>query len=126
MVDDDPQALRFVRDAWAEGGHQPVVNGDPQEAPRLMWEERPPVVLLDLMLSELAAKAGRVLTYGRLLERVWGRTGGGLRPMRAVVVRLRRRLDEDAERPTYVFNEPLVGYWVPVGETPGEESPATP
>lgn len=41
--------------------------------------------------------------------------------MRAVVVRLRRRLGDDAEHPTYVFNEPWVGYWVPRGETPDEE-----
>ena len=221
-VDDDPQALRYVRDALAGAGYQPVVTGDPEEALRLMEEERPRLVLLDLMLpdadgielmqdileiedvpvifisaygredliarafdhgaadyvvkpfspteitariraalrrrevstplepyvygdltvdfaqrrvflggqpaplvsleyrllAELAANAGQVLTYERLLERVWGKKGGGdLRPMRAVVVRLRRRLGDDADHPTYVFNEPRLGYWVPRGET---------
>ena len=28
-------------------------------------------------LADLAANAGRVLTYERLLERVWGKKGGG-------------------------------------------------
>ena len=36
--------------------------------------------------------------------------------MRTVVGRLRRKLGDDADRPTYVFNEPRVGYWVPRGE----------
>ena len=69
------------------------------------------------LLAELAAHAGQVLTYERLLERVWGRRGSGdLRPMRPVVGRLRRKLGDDADHPAYVFNEPRVGYWVPRGE----------
>ena len=220
-VDDDPQALRFVRDVLVQSGYAPLVTGDPQEALRLMEEERPRLALLDLMLpdadgvelmqaildiddvpvifisaygredlvarafdrgaadyvvkpfsptelaariraalrrraaaeplepylhgglvidftqrratlggqpvrlvaleyrllAELAAHAGQVLTYERLLERVWGRRGGGdLRPMRTVVGRLRRKLGDDADHPTYVFNEPRVGYWVPARE----------
>ena len=54
-----------------------------------------------------------MLTYERLLGWVWGKKGGGdLGPMRAVVVRLR----EDAGHPTYVFDDPRVGYWVPAGK----------
>ena len=49
-VDDDPQALRYVRDALAKAGYLPIVTGDPDEVPRLMEEERPHLVLLDLML----------------------------------------------------------------------------
>ena len=49
-VDDDPQALRYVRDALARAGYAPVVTGDPEDVPRLMEEERPGLVLLDLML----------------------------------------------------------------------------
>ena len=49
-VDDDPQALRYVRDALAADGYEPVVTGDPQEALRLMTEQRPRLVLLDLVL----------------------------------------------------------------------------
>ena len=220
-VDDDPQALRYVRDVLVQSGYAPLVTGDPQDALRLMKEERPQLALLDLMLpdadgvelmqaileiddvpvifisaygredlvarafdmgavdyvvkpfspteltariraalrrragsepletyvhgdlaldftqrratlggqpvplvaleyrllAELAAHAGQVLTYERLLERVWGRRGGGdLRPMRTVVGRLRRKLGDDGDHPTYVFNEPRVGYWVPGGD----------
>ena len=226
-VDDDPQALRYVRDTLDLAGYRPVVTGDPQEALRLIEEERPRLVLLDLMLpdadgvelmqamleiadvpvifisaygredlvarafdrgaadyvvkpfspteltariraalrrkaasqplepyvhgdltvdfaqrraflcgrpldlvaleyrllEELAANAGRVLTYERLLQRVWDRRGGDLRPMRAIVSKLRSRLGDDADRPTYVFTEPRVGYWMPAGE--GEEPSAT-
>ena len=49
-VDDDPGDLRYVRDALREAGHTPIVTGDPEEALRLMEEERPRLVLLDLML----------------------------------------------------------------------------
>ena len=49
-VDDEPQALRYVRDTLAKSGYQPVVTGEPEEALRLMAEERPELVLLDLML----------------------------------------------------------------------------
>lgn len=49
-VDDDPQALRYVRDALVEGGYEPLITGDPQEALRLMEEQRPQLVLLDLVL----------------------------------------------------------------------------
>ena len=49
-VDDDPQALRYIRDAVAGSGYSVVATGDPQEAPRLLAEEKPQLVLLDLML----------------------------------------------------------------------------
>ncbi len=49
-VDDDPEALRQIRDALARTGYYPVVTGDPADLPRLMVEERPHLVLLDLVL----------------------------------------------------------------------------
>ncbi len=49
-VDDDPQTLRFVRDALANAGYEPIVTGDPQQVARLVEEARPHLVLLDLML----------------------------------------------------------------------------
>ena len=49
-VDDDPNDLRYVRDTLAEAGYAPVVTGDAEEALRLMEEERPELVLLDLMM----------------------------------------------------------------------------
>ena len=220
-VDDDPQALRYVRDALASAGYTPVVTGDPGEALRLVGEEKPDLVLLDLMLpgtdgielmkdilgagdvpviflsaygrdeliarafdmgavdyvvkpfsptelaariraalrkraasepsepyvlgdltidyaersvtlagrplpliameyrllTELSANAGRLLTYEHLLERVWGeKSSGDVRPMRTIVSKLRRKLGDDADNPTYIFTEPRVGYRMPKGE----------
>ena len=220
-MDDDPQALRYVRDALLKSGYTPVVTGDPEEALRLVAEEKPDLVLLDLMLpgtdgielmkdilaagdvpviflsaygrdeliarafdmgavdyvvkpfsptelaariraalrkraasepsepyvlgdltidyaerratlaghplpliameyrllAELSANAGRLSTYEHLLERVWGeKSGGDVRPMRTIVSKLRRKLGDDADNPTYIFTEPRVGYRMPMGE----------
>ena len=225
-VDDDPQALRYVRDALLKSGYTPVVTGDPEEALRLVGEEKPDLVLLDLMLpgtdgielmkdiltagdvpvifvsaygrdeliarafdmgavdyvvkpfsptelaariraalrkraasepsepyvlgdltidyaerrvtlagrplpliameyrllAELSANAGRLLTYEHLLERVWGeKSSGDVRPMRTIVSKLRRKLGDDADNPTYIFTEPRVGYRMPRWETPEGE-----
>ena len=49
-VDDDPQTLRHVRDALTKANYMPVVTGDPEEVSRLMAEEAPRLVLLDMML----------------------------------------------------------------------------
>ena len=49
-VDDDPQALRLVRDALVRSDYTPIVTADPEEALRLVAEERPDLVLLDLVL----------------------------------------------------------------------------
>ena len=49
-VDDDPRDLRYVQDTLIAAGYAPVVTGDPQETLRLVVEERPALVLLDLVL----------------------------------------------------------------------------
>ena len=49
-VDDDPQTLRYVRDALTNAGYAPIVTGDPQEATSLVRANYPHLVLLDLML----------------------------------------------------------------------------
>ena len=51
-VEDDPQALKYVRDILSQSGYAPIVTGDPEDALRLMEEEKPNLVLLDLMLPE--------------------------------------------------------------------------
>ena len=222
-VDDDPQTLRYVRDALTKAGYTPVVTGDPEEVSRLMAEEEPRLVLLDLMLPgsdgielmkeirevsdvpviflsvngqeetiarafengaddyvvkpfsptelvarikaalrkreapewaepsepyvlgdltidyaerrvtlagrpvqltaieygllfELSANAGRVMTYDRLLRRVWGLRGSGdSRRVRTAAKQLRRKLGDDANNPTYILNEPRVGYYMAKG-----------
>ena len=49
-VDDDPQALRYIRDALVKSGYAVIATGDPDDVPRLLEEEKPHLVLLDLML----------------------------------------------------------------------------
>ena len=220
-VDDDPQSLRYVRDALIRSGYTPVLTGDPKEAVRLMQTERPHLALLDLMLpgmdgielmmdireiakvpviflsvygrdeiiarafemgavdymvkpfsstelaarigsalrrkevsepaepyvlanlvidyssrgvtlggrpvqltameyrmlTELSVNGGRVLTYEYLLERIWGEKGGNdISPMRNIVARLRQKLDDIGNNPTYIFTETRVGYRMPKGE----------
>ena len=227
VVDDDPQALRYVRDALSRAGYAPVVTADPEEALRLIETNRPGLVLLDLMLpgtdgtelmgrifsladlpviflsaygqdeviarafelgasdyvvkpfspTELAARIkaalrrrevparaapaeplalgdlsvnylerrvsvagrtvqltateyevlvelslspGRVATHDQLLRRVWGGGhSGDARLVRGVVKRLRRKLGDDANSPTYIFTEPRVGYRLGQPEEPG-------
>ncbi|MDE2667741.1 MAG: response regulator [Acidobacteriota bacterium] len=50
VVDDDPQTLRYVRDALTEAGYSPLVTGDPREVSDLVKTKKPHLVLLDLML----------------------------------------------------------------------------
>ena len=50
VVDDDPEMLRYVRDALAEAGYTPVVTGEAEELAGLLRKHRPALVLLDLML----------------------------------------------------------------------------
>ena len=49
-VDDDPQALRYIRDTLMRSGYEPMVTADPAEALRLVKEYKPHLVLLDLVL----------------------------------------------------------------------------
>ena len=49
-VDDDPLTLRYVRDALSGAGFVPLVTADPDEALRIVENERPRLALLDLML----------------------------------------------------------------------------
>ena len=63
------------------------------------------------LLFELSVSAGRVLTHGQLLKRVWGADySGDARIVRAFVKSLRRKLGDDANQPRYIYTEPRVGY----------------
>ena len=52
VVDDDPQTLRYVRDALADAGYAPMVTGDHRELAQIVRTERPQLVVLDLVLPE--------------------------------------------------------------------------
>ena len=226
VVDDDPQTLQYVRDGLSRANFQPLVSADPEQALQLMREQKPHLVLLDLVLPgadgielmgdlrsladvpviflsgygrdeviarafeagaadyivkpfsptelvarirgalrrreaawtepadpyvraaltvdyaerlvtlagrpvrltaaeydllyELSVSAGRVVTHDQLLRRIWGAGhSGDVRLIRALVRRLRRKLGDDAGRPTYIFSEPRVGYRMPRPREPG-------
>ena len=69
-----------------------------------------------------------IVSYERLLGRVWGEQGDAdLRPMRTMMSKLRRKLGEHGEVPQYIFTEPRIGYRMPRGETiDPEKSPQPP
>ena len=63
------------------------------------------------LLCELAVNVGRTLSRERLMDRVWSERGSvDSKIVRAYVKRLRQKLGESAANPTYIFNEPRVGY----------------
>ena len=63
------------------------------------------------LLVELSLHAGRVCSHAELLPRVWGPAHSGRSgAVRTLVKQLRRKLGDDAEEPTYIFNVPRLGY----------------
>ena len=120
-------ALR--RQAWPvlDAPSQPYLFGDLRIdfSQRMATLAGRPVDLTGIeyrMLAELSANAGRVLTHEQLLRRVWGQDdSGGSSPVRAIVKRLRRKLGDDADDPTYIFTRRHVGYWVAQNEMLTEE-----
>ena len=52
VVDDDPQALRYIREALSKVGFTPIVTADPKEALLLTEEQKPHLVLLDMVLPD--------------------------------------------------------------------------
>ena len=50
VVDDDPHTLRYVRGVLSKVGYTPVMTTDPEDVPRLMKEQEPCLVLLDMTL----------------------------------------------------------------------------
>lgn len=63
------------------------------------------------LLVQLARSAGKVLSHGILLQRVWGPEYGEESDyLWAYVRRLRRKIEEDPDHPRYLLTEPGVGY----------------
>ena len=52
VVDDDPQTLRYVREALVGAGYNPIVTGEHRELARIIEIEKPRLVLLDLILPD--------------------------------------------------------------------------
>jgi two-component system KDP operon response regulator KdpE len=79
-----------------------------------------PVALTRLeykVLSILVRYAGRVLTHRQLTREIWGENiPRTLRPLRVIVGELRRKIEEDPVRPTYILTETRIGYRLSVRE----------
>ncbi len=70
------------------------------------------------LLRLLSVNAGRVVHHDTILRRIWdGRDGADANLVRIFVQTLRRKLGDDAENPTWIFNRRGVGYRMP---RPGE------
>ena len=63
------------------------------------------------LLRVLSLNAGRVSTYDMLVRQVWGeRATDDTKLVRTFIKKLRRKLGDDAARPTYILTERGVGY----------------
>jgi len=63
------------------------------------------------LLSYLAANHGRVLTHQSILINVWGPADADhTEYLRVYMRQLRKKLEEDPERPQYILTEPGIGY----------------
>ena len=79
------------------------------------------------LLVELSANGGQVLTHHHLLQQVWGLGHPGHSgPIRTAIKNLRRKLGDNAHNPTYIFNEPRIGYRMPEPNTQPHHSPGRP
>ena len=78
VVDDDPLALRYVREALIPAGYAPVVTGDPRQLSDLVETHAPELVLMDLMLPgtdglELMRSAPRLADLPVIFLSAYGR-----------------------------------------------------
>lgn len=63
------------------------------------------------LLKALAENAGRVLTHHQLLHKVWGGSlDSDSQYLRVYIGHLRKKLELDPTRPTFIITEPGIGY----------------
>ncbi len=63
------------------------------------------------LLSYIAGNHGRVLTHQSILTNVWGPADSDhTEYLRVYMRQLRKKLEEDPERPQYILTEPGIGY----------------
>ncbi len=74
------------------------------------------------LLHHLARNGGRVVSHGVLIERVWGSEwGASTSNLKALVARLRAKIEPDADSPRLIENERGLGYRF---VRPGPSAPA--
>jgi two-component system KDP operon response regulator KdpE len=72
------------------------------------------------ILETLARNRDRVVTHSQLMKEVWGPNRADTRSLRVFITTLRKKLEHDPTRPTYIVTEPGVGYRLVVDSTLGE------
>jgi DNA-binding response OmpR family regulator len=81
-----------------------------------IWRDGEPVKVTPMefaLLQELALHAGKVCTREMLLKRVWGpEYSNEAEYLRVYIGRLRRKLEVDPTRPTFILTEPGIGYFI--------------
>ena len=129
VVDDDPQMLRFVRDALSRAGYAPLVTGAPEELAHLIRSERPQLVLLDLLLPgsdgiELMGQVPELADQPVIFISAYGRDETVARALEAgaadyivkpfspteLVARIRAALRRHAEPQPFVVGELAIDY----------------
>ena len=78
VVDDDPQSLRFIRDALSSAGYSCVVTSEPNDVHELLRTRQPQLVLLDLVLPgtdgiQLMGDVGELADLPVILVSAYGR-----------------------------------------------------
>jgi two-component system KDP operon response regulator KdpE len=62
------------------------------------------------LLRALVSSSGKMLTNRQLLNQVWGEGYDDFHILRVNISNLRKKLEPDPSRPTYIHTEPGVGY----------------
>ena len=63
------------------------------------------------IVSLLSRYSGKVLTYDFLLREIWGaKVSDNTQNLRAVLAKIRRKLEKNPAKPEYIFTEVGVGY----------------
>lgn len=83
------------------GSRTVLRGGEPVRLTRTEWE----------LLDTLALHHGKLLTHRWLLQEVWGEGyGDDVEVLRVFVSQLRKKIEPDARRPSFIVTEPGVGY----------------
>lgn len=81
--------------------HLVLINGEKVNLTRIEW----------LLLSELAHNAGRLMTYGELLTRIWGPEYlDDVQILRTWISRLRAKIEKDPDNPKLIRTMSKTGY----------------
>jgi two-component system KDP operon response regulator KdpE len=97
----EPQPISIDGIALDPGRHTVTVNGSPVHLSPTEFQ----------LLETLMRNAGRLVTHRTLLYKVWGAEyAGDTQLLRVYIGQLRSKIEERAERPTYILTEPGIGY----------------